>query len=136
MTKVTKPTAQSVVGVGELIRRYIADIDHVKGVLKEQKQMQKDAFQNDKEYHDEEEKAKEIKRKQNTIRTRLLKAPALEAVTAKIKELQEQSKDMQAALSGYLQEHVRQTGQTMIEGNDGEMYEMVPVYRLRKKREG
>lgn len=124
---------QQVLGVAELIKRYMGDIEKTKAQLKEQKQMYKDAFEGDKEYHDENEKVKEINRKKKAIQDRLVKTPAMEAVTSKVKNLTEELKDMQVALSGYIQEHIRQTGQTMIEGNDGEMYEMVPVYKLRKK---
>ncbi len=125
---------QETLGVGELIKKYIIDIDKTKRLLKEQKQMHKDAFEGDKEYHEEDMKIKDLTKKKNAIKNIILKTPPMEAVTAKVKELQAELSDMQDALSRYIQEHVRQTGQTMIEGNDGEMYEMVPVYKLRKKK--
>lgn len=113
-----------------LINRYVADIEKSKQQLKEQRQMVKDTFEGDADYAEKSQKAKEITREKNAVKQRLLKTPAAAAAVAKAKELQGQIKDMETALSGYLQEHLRTTGQRTIEGADGELREIVPVYRL------
>lgn len=127
--------ASDALNLTQLINRYVSDIEKSKNQLKEQRQMVKDAFENDAGYAEMNKKVKDLTKERNVIKQKLLKTPAAEAAVAKAQELAAEIKDMETALSGYLQEHLRTTGQRTIEGDDGELREIVPVYRLVKRRE-
>jgi seryl-tRNA synthetase len=123
----------TVLDLTTLINDYDKTMGELKAQLKEQKSMVKDAFENDQEYHEIAEKAKELTRQKNAIKQRILKTPAVEAVMAKVKDLQTDLKDMEDKMSGYLQEYQRVSGTNVIEGTDGELRQIVPVYKLVKK---
>lgn len=133
MVDTVKPTVMSVLDLTTLINDYDKTMGELKEQLREQKQMVKDAFEGDQEYHELLEKAKELNRQKNVIKQRILKTPAVETVVAKVKDLQTELKDMDDKLSGYLQEFQRVAGTNVIEGADGELRQIVPVYRLVKK---
>lgn len=116
-----------------LINDYDKTMRELKEQLREQKQMVKDALEGDQEYHEFSEKVKELNRQKTAIKQRILKTPAVETVMAKVKDLQTELKDMDDKLSGYLQEYQRVAGTNVIEGTDGELRQIVPVYRLVKK---
>lgn len=133
MTDSTKLTAMSVLDLTTLINDYDKTMGELKEQLREQKQMMKDAFEGDQEYHELSEKAKELNRQKNVIKQRILKTPAVQTVMVKVNDLQTELKDMDDKLSGYLQEFQRVAGTNVIEGTDGELRQIVPVYRLVKK---
>lgn len=65
-----------------------------------------------------------------------MKTPAMEAVVAKIDEYRGEMKDAREMLSGYLEEYQRVAGTNIIEGENGEIKEIVPQYRLVKRNNG
>ncbi|MBI3366392.1 hypothetical protein HY041_02065 [Candidatus Roizmanbacteria bacterium] len=123
----------TVLDLTTLINDYDKTMGELKEQLKEQKSTVRDAFEGDQEYHELSEKVKELNRQKNTIKQRILKTPAVETVMSKAKDLQVELKDMEDKLSGYLQEYQRIAGTSVIEGTDGELRQIVPVYRLVKK---
>ncbi len=126
-------SAMTVLDLTTLINDYDKTMMELKAQLKEQKKMVKDAFEGDQEYHELSEKAKELTRQKNAIKQRIIQTPAVETVMAKVKDLQLELKDMEDKLSGYLQEYQRIAGTNVIEGTDGELRQIIPVYRLVKK---
>lgn len=133
-TSSNKPgAAMSMLDLTSLINDYVKTIDETKKQLREQRQMVKDTFENDEQYHELAEKVKNLNKDKIAIKQKLLKTPAAEAAIAKMQDLQAELKDMDDKLSGYLQEYQRVTGTNMIEGTDGEIRQIVPVYRLVKK---
>lgn len=123
----------TIVELTSIINRYEVDIAKVKDSLKMQSGMFKDAFNGDAEFHDMDMKVKEMNKQKNAIKQRILKTPAMEAVVAKIDELKSELKDAQETLSGYLEEYQRVSGTNIIEGENGEIKEIVPVYKLVKR---
>jgi len=123
----------TVLDLTTLINDYDKTMNELKEQLREQKQMVKDAFEGDQEYHELSEKVKNLTKEKNAIKQRILKTPAIETVMAKVKDMQTELKDMDDKLSGYLQEYQRIAGTNVIEGTDGELRQIVPVYRLVKK---
>lgn len=126
-------SSMSMLDLSSLINDYVKTIDETKKQLREQRQMIKDTFENDQQYHELSEKVKNLNKEKMAIKQKLLKTPAAEAAMAKMQELQAELKDMDDKLSGYLQEYQRVAGTNIIEGTDGEIRQIVPVYRLVKK---
>lgn len=123
----------SILDLTTLINDYDKTMSELKEQLREQKQMIKDALEGDQEYHEISEKVKELNRQKTAIKQKILKTPAVETVMAKVRDLQTELKDMEDRMSGYLQEYQRVAGTNVIEGTDGELRQIVPVYRLVKK---
>lgn len=123
----------SMLDLSSLINDYVRTIDEAKKQLKEQRQMVKDTFENDQQYHELSEKVKTFNKEKNAVKQKLLKTPAAEAALTKMRDLQAELKDMDDKLSGYLQEYQRVAGTNIIEGADGEIRQIVPVYKLVKK---
>jgi len=126
--------SMSMVELATLINRYVADIEKLKESMKMQSSMFKDSFENDAEYHTKSEQVKQITRERNAIKQRILKQPAVEALTGKINELKGEIKDAQEGLSGYLEEYQRVSGTNIVEGENGEIREIVPMYKLVKRK--
>ena len=125
--------AMSMLDLLSLINDYVKTIDDLKGQVKAQRQMVTDALEGDKEYYDKSEEVKKINKEKNAIKQKIMKQPAVETAVAKMKGLQTELHDIDDKLSGYLQEYQRVSGTNVIEGVDGEMRQIVPVYRLVKK---
>jgi len=126
--------SMSMVELTTLINRYVGDIEKLRESMKMQSSMFKDSFENDAEYHTKSDQVKQIVRERNAIKQRILKQPAVEALTGKMNELKEDIKDAQEALSGYLEEYQRVAGTNIIEGENGEIREIVPMYKLVKRK--
>lgn len=133
MADSTNSATMSVLDLTTLINDYDKTMGELKEQLREQKQMVKDALEGDHEYHEISEKVKELNRQKTAIKQKILKTPAVETVMAKVRDMQTELKDMEDKLSGYLQEYQRVAGTNVIEGTDGELRQIVPVYRLVKK---
>ncbi len=123
----------SMLDLSSLINDYVRTIDEAKKQLKEQRQMVKDTFENDQQYHELSEKVKTFNKEKNAVKQKLLKTPAAEAALTKMRDLQAELKDMDDKLSGYLQEYQRVAGTNIIEGADGEIRQIVPVNQFVKK---
>src|SRR3989339_1002879 len=115
------------------IKEHIASIDTSKTELKKLKEMLSDMFSNDSTYQEHDKAVKEATKIRTKTKLELLKQPAAAQLNNKIKELSSDLKDLQNALSDYLREYQRLSGSNEIEGDDGEVREIVYVARLVKR---
>jgi hypothetical protein len=125
--------AQSIMELTTLINRYVGDIQKIRDQMKMHTSMFNDAFENDADYHVQAEKVKDMNKLKQAAKQRIMKTPAMEALTAKVTELKGELKDYQEVLSGYLEQYQKVTGTNIIEGENGEIRQIIPVYRLVKK---
>ncbi len=128
--------SMTIVELTTLINRYEADMKKMRDNLKIQSGMLRDAVEGDAGFHDLDIQAKDIQKKKNEIKQKVMKTPAMEAVVAKIEEYKGEMKDAKEMLSGYLEEYQRVSGTNIIEGENGEIREIIPVYKLVKRRDG
>lgn len=115
------------------IKEHIVSIDTSKTELKKLKEMLSDMFANDPIYQEHDKAAKEAAKIRTKTKSELLKQPATAELHNKIKELSSELKDLQNALSDYLREYQRLSGSNEIEGDDGEVREIVYVAKLVKR---
>jgi len=127
-------SAMSSIELTSIINRYAADIDKAKADLKEKNSMFKDAFENDAEYHEQNAKVKDLNKVKNAAKQRILKQPAMEALTAQILDLKSELRDLQDMLSGYLEQYQKVSGTNIIETEDGNIREIIPVFKLVKRK--
>lgn len=129
----TENKAMGIIELTSIINRYIQDIDKTMEELKAQREMYNDAFTNDKEYSEKDAEVKKINKEKMAIKQKIIKQPAVEAVALKMGELRDELKSMQEGLSGYLQEYQRVSGTNIIESDDGEIRQIIPMFKLVKR---
>ncbi len=128
--------SMTIVELTTLINRYEGDMKKMRDNLKIQSGMLRDAVEGDAAYHELDAQSKDLQKKKNEIKQKVTKTPAMEAVVAKIEEYKAEIKDAREMLSGYLEEYQRVAGTNIIEGENGEIKEIVPQYRLVKRNNG
>ncbi len=128
--------AQSLISLESMINRYVGDIEKMKEQLKTQKDMFNDAVQNDAEYAKEEAKAKEINRVKNAAKQKITKQPAVASIVERMNTMKDEIKEMQEALSNYLQQFQKIAGTNQLVAENGEIREIVTTHRLIKKGKG
>jgi DNA repair exonuclease SbcCD ATPase subunit len=126
----------NIVELTALINRYESDMKKMRDNLKIQSGMLRDAVEGDAGFHELDVQSKDIHKKKNEIKQKTMKTQAMEAVVAKIEEYKSEMKDAKEMLSGYLEEYQRVAGTNIIEGENGEIKEIVPQYRLVKRNNG
>lgn len=126
--------AQVVVSLESSIKSHISSIDNLEEELKKQKEMLDDIFANDETYQKHLEASKEATKIKAATKKQILNQPQAKELDQKIKSMRSEIKEQEAALSDYLQEYNRMTGVTEIEGEDGEVREIVYVAKLVKRK--
>ena len=130
------PAGMNIVELTALINRYEGDMKKMRDNLKIQSGMLRDAVEGDAAYHEIDIQSKDIQKKKAEIKQRVSKTPAMEAVLAKVEEYKSEIKDAKDMLSGYLEEYQKVAGTNIIEGENGEIKEIIPQYRLVKRGNG
>lgn len=125
--------AVALLSIEELIKSNVAALDKLSTELKQIRNMFEDSFNNDPVYREHAEQAKEAAKVKNTTRQQIIKQPSIAAMNEKIKGLRVEMKERQMSLSEYLAEYYRMTGNNEVEGQDGEVREIVNEFRLVKK---
>lgn len=116
-----------------LIKNHISSIDQLQTEVKKHKGMLDDIFNNDPTFQKHLKEAQEASKQKQQTRAQVLKQPQAADLDKKIRDLKTQLKETQSALSDYLQEYQRMSGVNEIEGDDGEVREIVYTAKLVKK---
>jgi len=130
----TNDSAEVLLNLEKLIKNHDAGIDRLKTELKKHREMLADILANDPTYKLHEEKAKEANKVRSMTKMQILKRPDCADLAGKIKNMQTESKELAASLSDYLREYARLSGGNEIEGEDGEVKEIIYVAKLVKKK--
>ncbi len=128
-----KGEADLVLQLEGLIKNHISQIDKLRIELSDQKGMLADTFENDTTYKVHAEASKVANKVKSATKAEILKRPSVAVIAEKVKSMSSQMKELQAALSDYLGEFNRLSGMTEIEGEDGELREIVYVAKLVRK---
>ncbi len=126
-------SAQVIIDLENLIKTHITGIEKRREELKTHKEMLSSALGNDEAYKEAEEKAKEAAKVKSALKAQIMKQPANAQLGEKTKELALEIKEMDAALSEYLREYQRMSGVNEIEGEDGQVREIIYIAKLVKK---
>ena len=121
------------ISVEQLIRSYISTIARLKEDLKPVKEMLNDLLDNNEEYQLAATEAKEASKKKSVVKKNILSTPAGKMANDKLSGLKNELKEAQEALSTYLTEYQRLTGSSEIEGEDGELRQIVYAAKLVRK---
>lgn len=127
--------AQLLLNLGEMIRNHRNIIENSKKELSEQRGMLQDTFANDPTFVEHQEEVKKTSKIRNATKAEILKRPEVANLAEKVKSLSSQLREYSTALSDYLREYQRVSGQNTFEA-DGEVLEIFYVAKLRKLNQG
>jgi hypothetical protein len=124
--EVEKPTEPKEVSGGEvvinmesMIKNYHSSISKLKEETKKQKEMLDDIFANDPTFQDHSDKSKSASTLLKQTKAEVLKRPQASELNEKVKNGKAEIKELQGAMSDYLQEYARMSGVSEIEMEDG-----------------
>lgn len=119
--------------VEQLIKSFITRIARLKEDLKPVNEMLNDLLNNNEEYRLAADEAKEASGKKSAIKKKVLSTPEGKMATDKVSGLKSELKEAQESLSSYLTDYQRLTGSNEIEGEDGELRQIVYAAKLVRK---
>lgn len=133
ITQDNSGTAQVIINLESMIKTHIGALDKLNEEIRKHKEMLDDIFANDPTYQEHLKQAEEVNKVKNGTKLQILKRPQAHELDQKIKGLKADLKENQASLSDYLGEYQRLSGVNEIEGEDGEMREIIYTAKLIKK---
>ncbi len=125
--------ATMILELESMIKNSMATTDRNKNELKKLKEMLESALGNDDAYKEASEKAKEAAKVKGKAKLNVLANPATRNINEKIKDLTQEIKELNTGLSEYLREYQRLSGASEIEGEDGDVREIIYIAKLIKK---
>lgn len=125
--------AKLILNLENLIRNNNVQVAKLSAELAEARDMLKDAFENDVTYKEHADAAKEANKVKSATKAQILRQPQVAGLAAKVKSLTSEVKELKEGMSDYLKEFNRLSGINEIEGEDGELMEIVYVAKLVKK---
>lgn len=134
----TTPETNQAMGIMQIegyINAQMTDISKLRDMMKDISSSYNDAFANDASYRDLDAKAKEATKVKNNYKKQMMGDPALQDLANKLDGMKSEMRDLQTALSDYLREYNRVSGLTQFETKDGEILEIVNVFKLVKKKD-
>ncbi len=126
-------TADTVLELEQMIKTNVATLDRNKVELKKLKEMLESALLNDEPYRLAAEKAKEAAKEKGKTKLNVLQNQATRQIAEKIKDMTVENRELLGAQSEYLREYARLSGTNEIEGEDGQVREIIYVAKLVKK---
>ncbi len=120
--------------IESMIQRYLGDIETLRGKIKEHNSMYNDLFGNDKEYEEHMKKVKDATKLRSGVKQRIMQQPAVKELGDKLKTLRDEMKDLEDALSGYVQQYQKLTNTNQITLPNGDMMQIILVPKLQKIR--
>lgn len=119
--------------IEEMIRTHLTQIDNLAEQISKHKEMVDDIFKNDSTYQEHDKIAKEAGRIRSKTKSEIMKKPQVADLSNKLKSLKSEKVELEEGLSDYLREFQRLSGLNEIEGDDGQMREIIMTPRLVKK---
>jgi len=127
------PGADTVLELENMIKNSMTIMDRNKSELKKLKEMLESALLNDSPYKEAADKAKEAAKEKGKAKMNVMQNSATKQIAEKVKDMTQENKDLAIAQSEYLREYAKLSGTTEIEGEDGEVREIVYTAKLIKK---
>src|SRR3989344_6131188 len=111
--------------IEEMIKTHISQIDNLQEEITKRRDMVNDIFGNDEVFKEHDKEAKEAAKIRSTTKAQIMKRPDVADLSSKLKELKSEQSGLKEGLSDYLREYQRLSGSNEIEGEDGEIREIV-----------
>lgn len=121
------------VRIEEMIKTHAAQMDSLQEEITKRRDMVNDVFANEETYQEHDKVAKEAARIRSNTRKEILKRPEVADIVNKLKDLKLEQRELKMGLSDYLREYQRLSGSNEIEGEDGQLREIVLAAKLVRK---
>ena len=121
------------VKIEEMIKVHISQIEQLEEDVSKYKDIVDDIFANDSTYKEHDKIAKEAARIRSKTKQEIMKRSDVADFSSKLKDLKTEKTELEEGLSDYLREYQRLSGSNEIEGEDGQIREIVYVAKLVKK---
>lgn len=118
--------------IENLIKTHVSHIESVKIELHKHAEMMNDVLNNDSGYKKVADEIKELNKKKTEAKQNVLKSPNNASLNQKIKDMKQELKELNTALSNYLQQYQKLADTDQIESEDGEVRQIVYSARLVK----
>lgn len=125
--------AALVMKIEEMIKTHMAQIAELGEEATKYKDMLDDILLNDETFQEHDKATKEASRIKSNTKKEIMKRPDAADLANKLKSVRSQQKELREGLSDYLREYQRLSGSNEIEGEDGEVREIVFVAKLVKR---
>ena len=134
-TQTTPSTSDAalVMKIEEMIKTHITQLEALDEQIGKHKEMFDDIFGNDSTYQEHDKIAKEAAKIRSKTKAEIMKRSDVADLASKIKGLKSEKIELEEGLSDYLKEFQRMSGLNEIEGDDGELREIVYIAKLVKK---
>lgn len=129
----TENEAVLLIRIEEMIKTHISQIDNLQEEVTKRRDMVNDIFGNDEVYQQHDKVAKEAAKIRSATKAQIMKRPNVAELSAKLREMKSEQGALREGLSDYLREYQRLSGSNEIEGDDGEVREIIYTAKLRKK---
>jgi len=116
-----------------LINETLSRIDAISDEVRPLDEMINSVLENDETYRKHVDDAKQASKIKNATKAEIMKRPDVSNIYSKVKEKKADVKEAKEALSEYLQEYARLTGQRQFETNEGHVQEIVYTAKLVKR---
>ena len=116
--------------IEEMIKTHTSQIDSLKKEASELKGITDDILLNEETFQKHDKIAKEAARIRSNTKKEILKRPDVADKSNKLKALKSEQKELKEGLSDYLREYHRLSGSNEIEGEDGEVREIIYTAKL------
>lgn len=125
--------ATVLMSLDELIKSHIASLDRLQEEKKKLADMVSDGLNNDANFKELSDKAKEATKAKSQTRQQIMNRPGVIEFVNKLKNIQSEIKEKSMSLSDYLLEYQKMAGVNQVEGYDGEVREIIQIAKLVKK---
>lgn len=124
------------VKIEEMIKTHTTQITELQEQISKFKDMLDDIFVNDETFQEHDKLAKEAARIRTNTKKEIMKRADAADLSNRLKSLKSEQKELKEGLSDYLREYQRLSGSNEIEGEDGEIRQIVFVAKLVKRSPG
>lgn len=125
--------AALLVKIEEMIKTHTAQIESLSEEIRKHKEMLDDIFANDETFKEHDKAAKEATRIKSNTKKEIMKRADAAELDSKLKSFKSEQRELKQGLSDYLREYQRLSGSNEIEGDDGEIREIVFTAKLIKR---
>lgn len=116
--------------IEEMIKTHMSQIDSLQEEITKYRDMFNDIFINDETFQEHDKVAKEASRIRSNTKKQIMKRGDVADMFNKLQDFRLEQKELQEGLSDYLREYQRLSGSNEIEGEDGEIREIIYVAKL------
>ncbi len=125
--------AADLVALEGLVLNYIDKIEKHQEILRSKKEMLESNLENDPNYQEAAKQAKELSKKKQEEKARIIRQPEVEKIYADVKDGQGQLRTMRDTLSNHLQNYGKLSGTNQLEDEEGQVREIVYTAKVVKR---